>query len=78
VALVIKLRTGSGAPASGDISVGEIVVDTSVNPPVAYTKHSDGTVKQLVGPSGPPGPTGPTGPTNPVCYPPPILDLAHA
>lgn len=70
VTLLIKRNMVSGnVPGAGALAVGELAVNPADKK--MWTKHIDGTVKQLnlvsppggPGPPGPPGATGATGPT---------------
>jgi hypothetical protein len=66
IKIQLKRSTTPGAvPTAGQLDVGELAVNTA--DAKLYTKHNDGTVKELVlrGPTGSPGPTGPSGPTGP-------------
>ena len=63
--LITKKSTVAGkAPLASDLDIGELAVNTA--DAKLYTKHSDGTVKQLS--AGPPGSTGPAGPINGLRY----------
>jgi hypothetical protein len=66
--LIIKKSTVAGkAPVAGDLEIGELAVNTA--DAKLYTKHSDGTVKQLsAGPKGDTGATGAAGPINGAKY----------
>lgn len=63
--VITKKSTVAGKPPlASDLDIGELAVNTA--DAKLYTKHSDGTVKQLS--AGPTGPTGPTGPINGLRY----------
>lgn len=65
--LIKKSTVAGNAPVAGDLDIGELAVNTA--DAKLYTKHSDGTVKQLsVGPKGDTGATGAAGPLNGAKY----------
>lgn len=45
--LIKRSSTAGDAPATGDVSVGELAVNTADR--ILYTKHSDGTVVEIGG-----------------------------
>jgi hypothetical protein len=67
IRIILKYsNTASAIPTASDVLVGEVVLNFP--DAKAYTKHTDGIVRQLnftgnTGPTGTPGATGPTGPT---------------